>query len=119
MSLHRAFFLNNEEDFPGPKGETANSNTIGKSPHFIGGQKMEDYILKEIEQILYTAIRKTETAKEQYIRGSEISLTGEIQELFLMLADAENRSLERLKAFLQALEEDQPSEIVTDPSPHG
>lgn len=80
---------------------------------------MEDYILKEMEQILHTSIRKTETAKEQYIRGAEISLTREIQELFLMLAVEENRSLERLKVFLKALEEGWPSEIATDLVLHG
>jgi rubrerythrin len=72
---------------------------------------MEDYVLEEMKQILKTAIQEEETSKERYLRGAEISLTSEIQELFRILANEEERHVEKLKTILKALEEDKVSEL--------
>lgn len=72
---------------------------------------MESYVLEEMKQILKTAIQEEEASRERYLRGAEISLTSEIQELFRILAEEEERHIEKLNIILKALEEDKLSEL--------
>lgn len=80
---------------------------------------MEDYVLQEIGQILRTAIREEEATRNRYLRGAEISLTGEIQNLFRMLAEEESRHIEKLQVLLKALEENRLEDLSNDLSLRG
>jgi rubrerythrin len=75
---------------------------------------MEDYVQREMKQILGTALKNKDASRERFQRGAEISLTAEIKELFRILADEEARHIEKLQILLQALEEDRLDEISSD-----
>lgn len=75
---------------------------------------MEDYVLKEMKQILKNAIEDEKSSRERFLRGAEIALTKEIKELFRVLAEEENRHIEKLNVILKALEEGKLEEINPD-----
>lgn len=75
---------------------------------------MEEYVQKEMGQILRTAIEEEEATKKRYLRGAEISLSEEIKHLFRILAEEENRHIEKLTIILKALEDDRLDELNSD-----
>lgn len=75
---------------------------------------MEDYVLKEMTQILKNAIEDEKSSRDRFLRGAEIALTEEIKELFRILAREENRHIEKLNVILKALEEGRLGEIKPD-----
>ena len=75
---------------------------------------MEDYVLNEMKQILKNAIKDENSSRERFLRGAEIALTEEIKELFRILAEEENRHIEKLNIILKALEEGRLGEIKPD-----
>ena len=80
---------------------------------------MENYVLKEIEQILRAAVEEEKTSRDRYLRGAEIALTAEIKELFRLLAKEESRHIEKLQIVLKALEENRLTELGSDISLRG